>query len=74
MQATKITLEKNGKTLTVTVKDGGEVEIEANGFTGTSCLEATRNLEVSLGKVATRKAKAEQYDKEQTCKVTQYVC
>lgn len=45
--------------LVFTVKPDGSVEIDANGFSGTSCLEASRPYEKDLGVVADRKKKPE---------------
>lgn len=39
--------------------DGGSPTIEAEGFTGTSCKDATEFIERALGKVSERKAKPE---------------
>jgi len=36
-------------TITVTVSPTGATRVETNGFTGTSCRDATRALETALG-------------------------
>ena len=36
-------------TIEITVMPDGGTQIEAKGFTGTSCVEATRQLEQALG-------------------------
>ena len=42
------------KTLRFKIHQDGRVEETVEGFTGTSCNEATRNLEAALGKVTVR--------------------
>ena len=37
------------KTIEITVSPKGETKIETKGFTGSSCREASRNLERALG-------------------------
>jgi len=37
------------KTITITVSPGGSVSIKTAGFTGSSCKDATRELERALG-------------------------
>ena len=46
------------KSIEVTIKPDGKVEIEAIGFKGGSCEKATQAIEQALGTVATRKKKA----------------
>jgi|GEM_PF-4389110 len=43
----------------------GSVVVEAEGFQGTACQEATKALIDSLGKVASEEAKAEMYAAEE---------
>ena len=43
----------------VTVESDGKISVEAEGYKGTSCLEATRFIEDSLGTATGRKAKAD---------------
>jgi hypothetical protein len=45
--------------LHITVKPDGEVEIDAVGYSGTGCLEASRPYEKALGAVVNRKKKPE---------------
>jgi hypothetical protein len=45
--------------LHITVKPDGEVEIDAVGYSGTGCLEASRPYEKALGEVVSRKKKPE---------------
>ncbi len=52
---------KNQKTIEVSVSPTGAITIEAEGYTGSSCEEATRFLEEALGLPAKRKRKAEFY-------------
>jgi hypothetical protein len=42
----------------------GEVRIEAEGFKGKSCIEATKFIEEALGKCVSREIKPEYYSKE----------
>lgn len=48
-------------TVVVRISPGGEVRIEADGYTGSSCEEATRYLEEALGTASGRTRKAEFY-------------
>ena len=47
---------KNQKTIEVSVSPTGAITIEAEGYTGSSCEEATRFLEEALGLPGKRKA------------------
>lgn len=47
------------KTITVTVSPDGTVKVEAAGFEGDTCLEATASIEAALGSVSDRKRKDE---------------
>ena len=49
------------KSIEVTIKPDGKVEIEAIGFKGGSCEKATQAIEQALGTIATRKKKPEFY-------------
>ena len=52
---------QNQKTIEVSVSPTGAITIEAEGYTGSSCEEATRFLEEALGLPGKRKRKAEFY-------------
>ena len=39
------------KTIVITVNPSGQTQIETQGFAGRDCLEASRFLEVALGKL-----------------------
>ena len=52
------------KQIKVLIGPKGQVKIEAVGFTGSSCLAATRKLEEALGQVEDRKEKDEMYGTE----------
>lgn len=47
------------RSIEVTVTAEGDVDIEAIGYRGNSCEEATRHLEMALGQVQDRKLKPE---------------
>ena len=49
------------KSIEVTIKTDGKVEIEAIGFKGGACEKATQAIEAALGTVSTRKKKPEYY-------------
>ena len=49
------------KTIEVSVSPAGAISIEAEGYTGSGCEEATRYLEEALGLPGRRKRKAEFY-------------
>ena len=49
------------KSIEVTIKTDGKVEIEAIGFKGGACEKATQAIEQALGTVSTRKKKPEFY-------------
>ena len=42
------------KSITITVDHNGNFTLEAQGFEGSSCLDATEGLEALLGKVENR--------------------
>jgi hypothetical protein len=50
-------------TIEVTVSPTGEIKIEAEGYTGSSCEEATRFLEEALGLPGKRTRKTEFYQR-----------
>ena len=50
---------KSHRSIEVTVSPTGEITIEAEGYTGSSCEEATRFLEEALGLPGKRVRKAE---------------
>jgi hypothetical protein len=52
---------KNQKTIEVSISPTGAITIEAEGYTGSSCEEATRFLEEALGLPGKRTRKAEFY-------------
>ena len=49
------------KTIEITVSPKGETKIETKGFAGSSCREASRNLEQALGLVQGDAPTAELY-------------
>ncbi len=49
------------KEIEVVIHPDGSVSVEARGYDGTDCEEATRFLEQALGKVQQRKHKPEYY-------------
>lgn len=53
------------KEIVVTVTPDGGVEIEAAGFRGKGCLEATEWLEKLLGETKERKFKPEYHQREE---------
>ena len=52
---------KNQKTIEVSVSPTGAISIEAEGYSGSGCEEATRFLEEALGLPGKRTRKAEFY-------------
>lgn len=56
--------------LTITIAPDGKVTIDALGFEGTSCEEATRELEAALGVVTDRDEKVEYRMAQQHQKAT----
>ena len=52
---------RNQKTIEVSVSPTGAITIEADGYTGSSCEDATRFLEEALGLPGKRTRKAEFY-------------
>lgn len=49
------------KTITITVDTDGSVEIDAQGFSGSECKDATKQIEDALGVKTSEKKKAEFY-------------
>lgn len=49
------------KIIQVTVSPKGETKIETSGFTGSSCQDATRELERALGATASESLTGEYY-------------
>jgi hypothetical protein len=41
--------------IVIDISPAGNVKIEANGFTGSSCAKATEEIELALGGAASRK-------------------
>ena len=52
----------------VLVSPAGEITVEADGYTGSTCEQATRFLEEALGLPGNRTRKAEFYRRERTTK------
>ena len=50
----EVPLEVGNKYIVFEVDEKGEVKVEAVGFHGVGCKEATRQLEVGLGTVSSR--------------------
>lgn len=55
-----------GKTVEVTISPDGEIKIEAVGYSGAECEQATAALEKALGIAHDRMAKPERYQQGQT--------
>jgi len=53
------------KTIQITVSPKGETKIETSGFSGSSCQDATRELEKALGVVADEQLTGEFYAETQ---------
>ena len=54
------------RTIEVTVQPTGEIKIDALGFKGADCDQATRYLEEALGVSVSRQKKPEYYQRRQT--------
>jgi hypothetical protein len=52
------------KTITVTIDKKGKVSMEANGFVGTSCANATAKFSSLLGKVVNEEKKEEYHQQD----------
>jgi len=50
----------------VTISKTGQVVIEGQGFSGSSCVEASKKLEASIGGTAKRTLKSDFYETEET--------
>ncbi|TLD71667.1 DUF2997 domain-containing protein [Phragmitibacter flavus] len=55
--------QQQKQTLEITIAPGGAIAIEASGFKGSDCEQATRDLEQALGIVRQRTRKPEFYQK-----------
>lgn len=49
------------KKITVTIGRDGSTKVEADGYSGGECLEATKAIEAALGEVDERETKPEMY-------------
>ena len=54
------------KSIEITCKGDGTIQIEAIGFKGKGCQQATADFEKALGTVQSDNKKAEFYQKQQT--------
>lgn len=59
------------KTITITIDADGAVTVEAHGYNGHGCTEATKAVEEALGVVSNRTKKAEFYSAATTQRQTQ---
>ena len=59
------------KTLRFKIHQDGRVEETVEGFTGSSCNDATRNLENSLGKVTVKNKTSDAFISNQSVNLTQ---
>jgi len=59
------------KTLRFKIHQDGRVEETVEGFTGSSCNDATKNLENSLGKVTVKNKTSEAFISNQSENLTQ---
>jgi len=50
---------KSNRTIEITVKPSGEIQIDAVGFKGADCEQATAFLEKALGQVSAKERKPE---------------
>ena len=53
------------KTIEITIDESGKTIVEANGFTGSSCTDATQAIERALGAVSHDTKKPEYYQTAQ---------
>jgi hypothetical protein len=58
------------KTIEITIDESGKTTVEAQGFTGSSCTDATKAIEQALGATTHDTKKPEYY---QQAKVTQKI-
>ena len=54
------------KQIVAIISPNGETTVESKGFTGDSCIKATRLLEQSIGNVTHEKRKSEYYQDQAT--------
>jgi hypothetical protein len=59
-------MSTNDKTITITVSPEGAVNIKTAGFVGSSCRDATRDLERALGVSGTEHLLPEFYNRTST--------
>jgi len=59
------------KTLRFKIHQDGRVEETVEGFTGSSCIDATRNLENTLGKVTVKNKTSDAFISNQSENLTQ---
>ena len=67
---THLPLEKTVKTIEITIDESGKTTVEANGFTGSSCTDATKAIERALGAVSHDTKKPEYYQTAQLKQTT----
>lgn len=60
-----ITQSATLKTIEIIVSPKGDSRLETKGFAGDSCREASKFIEVALGKVAAEQLKPEFYERSQ---------
>jgi hypothetical protein len=53
------------KTIEITIDESGKTTVEAQGFTGSSCTDATKAIEQALGAVSHDTKKPEYYQAAQ---------
>ena len=53
------------RTIEITIRPDGELDIEAVGFHGADCAQATAFLELALGQLADRRRKPEYFQRAQ---------
>jgi hypothetical protein len=54
------------KTIEITIDESGKTTVEAQGFTGSSCTDATKAIEQALGAVSHDTKKPEYYQQTRT--------
>ena len=60
------------RTLRFKIHQDGKVEETVEGFTGNSCIEATKNLENALGKVTVKNKTSDAFTSNQNEKLKQF--